>query len=274
MASEINDESISGGGSSSGNGNSTRFIARYFRWDAKQPIDIISQEARSVYYDAYETENIPTAGRSVGKNASNEGNIILGSDYTTRSYKGLVGNLQAIYSCKDMPNPNEMYWYVVNGNIHWDNSTPWSPDNGMTEYTGGAWIRKKQSILSLGLQFDSEKVANGTDYRTVNYTTSQTVAATVANVNIANKGVPGNTDDYFFLPAMGGHGGVNGISPYYSVGACVVAWSTVNTGYAYSGSQYYEAPCNLEINSSRAVVMFHFQRQSGYGLMAEPTWFK
>ena len=73
---------------------------------------------------------------------------------------------------------------------------------------------------------------------------------------------------------MGGHGGANGISSYYRVGACVVAWSTVNTSYAYSSTQYYEAPCNLEINSSRAVVMFHFQRQSGYGLMAEPTWFK
>ena len=66
----------------------------------------------------------------------------------------------AQWSCKNMPDINELYWYWRNGDVRWDNVTSYTVkvkyrDFGVDkEYnvtqTGGVWIKKRDAILRDG----------------------------------------------------------------------------------------------------------------------------
>ena len=98
---------------------------------------------------------------------------------------------------KDLPNVNEMYWYVVNGDPHWDETTVWTPDGGKSEKTGGVWFLKKSAILAAGKTFDSNIGKDGLDLRIewkdVGYYWHYDITI----------GKPADTTDYFFLPFTG-----------------------------------------------------------------------
>lgn len=97
---------------------------------------------------------------------------------------------------KQLPNVNEMAWYVLKGDAHWDNTTQWTAF-GKT-YTGGIWLKK----LSVIAQENGKEPAalklkdpNDNDLR-----------ASTGNFNIGNKkGKPSDSKigNYFFLPASG-----------------------------------------------------------------------
>ena len=110
---------------------------------------------------------------------------------------------QASRSCKDMPNVNEMYWYIVSGDPRWDNTTPWSNDGGLTERTGGIWIMTRAAILAAGRAFAPNVGKNNVDMRATYLT------HTVATSAYRTGGRPADTSNYFFLPAQG----------YYSAGS-------------------------------------------------------
>ena len=170
----------------------------------------------------------------------------------------------AAYSCKDCPNVNELCWYVMRGDPHWE-----APKNRVMAYNGhlkafsnmsGLWLKKKAAILRDNPDVSEQRFssaypdANGTDkdWRTEAHYTIPFTQAVASYTAITNK------DDYFFLPALG----------FYSLGwlrQCGTYgyyWSsTANPVEAYEayGLSFYNNGVDV-----RATVGHSFSRGSGY----------
>ena len=96
---------------------------------------------------------------------------------------------------KQLPNANEMAWYVLKGDAHWDNTTWWEVFGDL--YTGGIWLKK----LSVIAQENNKKLAelkqadpNGKDLR-----------ASYGDYRFSPKnGKPSDSviSNYFFLPML------------------------------------------------------------------------
>ncbi|MES4922210.1 hypothetical protein ABVC70_09830 [Hoylesella timonensis] len=97
---------------------------------------------------------------------------------------------------KKLPNANEMGWYVLKGDAHWDNSTQWKAFGKI--HTGGIWLKKLSVIAQEnGRELSALKLKDpkGNDLR-----------AYSAEYYISSKnGKPSDSviDQYFFLPALG-----------------------------------------------------------------------
>jgi len=106
-----------------------------------------------------------------------------------------VSNPATHTSCKDLPNANELSWYVMYGEPRWDADELWTTMGHL--YKGGMWLKKK-SVLQAEHHYDTEKSAdNTTDLRTTwkNYNNSSSINSGVPSAADANK--------YFYLPALG-----------------------------------------------------------------------
>ena len=108
-----------------------------------------------------------------------------------------VSNPATHTSCKDLPNVNEMTWYVA-GDPRWDADELWTTMGHL--YKGGMWFKKKSVLLAEG-NYDTEKSAdNTTDLRiTYNNNYYNNYSSSI------NSGVPSVADanKYFYLPALG-----------------------------------------------------------------------
>ena len=149
---------------------------------------------------------------------------------------------------KQLPNANEMAWYVLKGDGHWDNTTQWTVFGKI--YTGGIWLKK----LSVIAQENGKEPAalklkdpRNRDLR---------ASFTFYNPN-AKSGKPSASeiDKYFFLPALGYYGGgildnIGSDGYYWSSSACP------------SGSAYY-----LSFNRGGLLVSDHCRND---GLVAQP----
>lgn len=97
---------------------------------------------------------------------------------------------------KQLPNANEMAWYVVKGGVHWDNTTQWKAFG--TTYTGGIWLKR----LSVIAQENRKSLAalKQADPNGKNLLTSFGYYDLVPT-----SGKPKNSEinKYFFLPALG-----------------------------------------------------------------------
>ena len=170
----------------------------------------------------------------------------------------------AAYSCKDCPNVNELCWYVMRGDPHWE-----APKNRVMAYNGhlkafsnmsGLWLKKKAAILRDNPDVSEQRFssaypdANGTDkdWRTEAHYTIPFTQAVASYTAITNK------DDYFFLPAIG----------YYvdgwlrQCGTWGYYWSsTANPVEAYEayGLSFYNNGVDV-----RATVGSAFNRGIGY----------
>ena len=120
-------------------------------------------------------------------------------------------------SCKDLPNANEMSWYVKYGDPRWDADELWTTMGHL--YKGGMWFKKKSVLIAEG-HYNTEKSADGStdirkDYKP--YINSDN--------RITNSGVPSAAEinNYFYLPALG----------YYSSGSLQ---SVGNIGYYWTSS--------------------------------------
>lgn len=106
--------------------------------------------------------------------------------------------VKATNVCATMPNPNEMLWYLYNGDPRWDDETEWTIDDGASYHTGGVWILKKAYIDG----FSETAAPDGSDYRTPH--------GELYKSNFSDSyrfgGKPASTARYFFLPALGGYG--------------------------------------------------------------------
>ena len=106
---------------------------------------------------------------------------------------GGSGEFNATQSCAGLPNVNEMIWYAVKGDPHWDETELWTTMGHLCQ--GGMWFKKKAYISGYNANTD----VDGIDRRYYGGTTSSS--------SIVSSGLPDVADagNYFYLPAMGGY---------------------------------------------------------------------
>lgn len=115
--------------------------------------------------------------------------------------------------CKDLPNANEMAWYVKKGDPRWDPDEVWTTLGHL--YKTGIWIKKKSKISGF-------TDAHIPDNPSVDLRTQHQM---ISNNNFT-PGLPSASEigDYFYLPALGFYddgklGGIGFISTYWSSSA-------------------------------------------------------
>ena len=199
--------------------------------------------------------------------------------------------INASNSCKDCPNMNQMIWYAMKGNPHWDEQKVWSVMGHL--YVGGMWLKKAQKIADdEGTNLTAMK--NGfpdpnaggvmTDWRTkteANFPTFHTVedpsitCQGFYNSTIKPISALASTADYFFLPLIGTFGikpGWNGLPPmsvkYYT--GYGNYWSSNNV-VGQTGDGLSRGAFNLCFTKNNI-----YAATSGafYALYVAPTWFK
>ena len=162
----------------------------YYMWDAQQQ-----------YWYGYEwTRHLSgnTGQPTLNNNSSpNYPQSNIDVRWYNESFPGYgVSNPATHSSFNNVPNANEMSWYVMYGDPRWDGDELWTTMGHL--YKGGMWFKKK-SVLQAENHYDTEKSAdNTTDLRTTlkdynNYSSS------------INSGIPSAADagNYFYLPALG-----------------------------------------------------------------------
>ena len=154
---------------------------KYYMWDAQQN-----------YWAGHEW-NTANPWQPVLNNQKNDNYPKSKTDprYWNESFSGKYISNPAIHSCKDLPNVNELTWYVIYGNPSWDKDELWTTMGHL--YKGGMWFMKK-SVLQAAGYYNSNTAVDGTDWR-------------IKSKEI--KKVPqlfryvGDKGNYFFLPALG-----------------------------------------------------------------------
>ena len=200
----------------------------YYMWDAKKQ-----------YWEGHEWNkggSQPTI--SQGLTGATTSSDYAQSNTDPRYYHEGSGAFQAIHSCKDLPNVNEMTWYAANDPC-WDNDELWTTMGHL--YKGGMWFKKKSQISG----YNPNTAYDGSDWRTVDKNESWSVSSTLPSAADAN--------NYFYLPALGYH--IPGHLYYVGVGGDY--WSSSadpsNSALAYYLGFY-----------SGAVVVLGNPRNNGY----------
>lgn len=124
-------------------------------------------------------------------------------------------DMEAKRSCKDCPNVNELYWYIMKGDYYWDNSLWVCMDH---LHKGGHWLKKLRVIAKEEGKSvsDLKNVSpDGKDHR------KEVVGSTVSNSISSGhwERKPANIDDYFYLPDLHCYdqtGGPGGDAVYWS----------------------------------------------------------
>ena len=161
----------------------------YYMWDAQQQ-----------YWYGYEwTKHLPgDTGQPtlINNSSSNYAQSNADPRYKNEAFTNGVDNPATHTPCKDLPNANELSWYVVYGDPRRDADELWTTMGHL--YKGGLWFKKK-SVLLAEHHYDTEKSADGsTDLRT----TYKYYKNTNSSIN---SGLPSAADagNYFYLPALG-----------------------------------------------------------------------
>ena len=157
----------------------------YYMWDAKQHF----------WWNHLNASGIPD-----GNFPQNETTDPQRYYNTVPGYKDVTGSAPAVSatnSAANCPNVNEMIWYAKDGDPHWEN-TELVMVHGHLYKGGGVWLKKKEKISG----YSTTHAPDGIDY------TRSTIRAYFRYENSVTHGRPGNTNDYFFLPALGDYYGV------------------------------------------------------------------
>ena len=150
-------------------------------------------------------------GQNAWKNYENYQPILnegLDSHYPTAStdarwYNPVLLPTKASRSAKDCPNANEMLWYLMYGDPHWDPSI-WSTMKHL--YDGGMWLKKRSVIAAdqhMTLQQLKDAAPGGTDFTKVYPSYPNIYTAYVKDNTNVILGKPSNSSDYIFLPTTG-----------------------------------------------------------------------
>ena len=211
----------------------------YYMWDAQQQ-----------YWYGYEwTKHLSGNTGQPTLNGNSSSNYA--QSYTDSRYYnvgGGTGRFDATQSCASLPNVNELSWYCMYGDPHWDDDELWTAMGHL--YKGGMWFKKK-SVLQTEGHYNTEFSADGTtDARTIsttNYTNSS--GSILSSVPSADAG------NYFYLPALG----------YYYFGQLYFSNGSRN-GYYWSSSAYQydnSLAYMLDFSASNVTVSFG-SRDHGY----------
>ena len=147
--------------------------------------------------------------------------------YKNEAFTSGADNKATHTPCKDLPNANELSWYVVYGDPRWDADELWTTMGHL--YKGGMWFKKK-SVLQAEHHYDTEKSADGTaDMRT----TWKEYYNNSSSIN--NSGLPSAADagNYFYLPALGYYDS----GQLYGIGNFSYYWSSSANPW-YNGNAY------------------------------------
>ena len=230
----------------------------YYMWDAKQN-----------YWAGHEWDtanpwqpvlNNATEGTNSPKFGENR--------FYNTVYNGTASNMPATQNSlfTALPNVNEMSWYVVKGDPHYDADEVWTTMGHL--YKGGVWIKKKSKIAG----FNSNTDYNGIDWRTasVQYHSSSTGSYAREYAN-TTKGQPTNINDYFYIPSLGKYDGTYLLYGSRNVqlkeiGQVGYYWTSTGTYWDGAPSGYY-----LMIQSTR-IFLSNNLRTNGY--ITQPTWFE
>ena len=230
----------------------------YYMWDAKQNYWAdhewdTANPWQPVLNGATEGTNYPKFGEN---------------RFYNRVSNGTASNMPATQNplFTALPNVNEMSWYVVKGDPHYDADEVWTTMGHL--YKGGLWIKKKSKIAG----FNSNTDYNGIDWRaaSVQYLGPSTGSYALENVN-TTKGQPTNINDYFYIPSLGQY---DGNLLHYGVGNVElkeigqVGYYWTSTGTYWSGAP---AGYNLMIQPTRIFLSYGL-RTNGY--ITQPTWFE
>ena len=152
---------------------------KYYMWDAQKN-----------YWNDHEWNSAePWQPVLAGKDNSNVPTF--GSNRHYHENEGF-GRMDATSSCKDLPNANELGWYVKNGDPRWDDDKLWTAMGHL--YKGGMWFREK-SLIRMLTSFQPEQGPGYTDMRDSFY------KLVVTPTQGAPVGYFGSRS--FFLPALG-----------------------------------------------------------------------
>lgn len=165
----------------------------------------------------------------------------------SRSFEASVNPL-----FKQLPNANEIGWYVLKGDAHWDNSTQWTVF-GKT-YTGGIWLKKLSVIAQEnGKEPAALKQADPKGNNLLQKSDYYYISP--------KNGKPADSEigNYFFLPALGYYS--NG--KLYDLGSSGVYWSSS----AYPSPSLSSRAYDLYFYSG--LVHLYYGRRS-YGFVAQP----
>lgn len=179
----------------------------YYMWDAKEN-----------YWSGHEWDSADPWQPTV-KGASNDGYPKSKAADAARWCNDGTGPLEASNPhFKQLPNANEIGWYVLKGDGHWDNSTQWEAF-GKT-YTGGIWLKK----LSVIAQENGKELADLKlkDPKGNNLLTSSDFYSVSPK---SGKPADSEISKYFFLPALGVYSsgqpyGLGSEGDYSSSSAC------------------------------------------------------
>ena len=149
-------------------------------------------------------------------------------------------------SCKDLPNINEMTWYVAKGEPRWDADELWTTMGHL--YKGGMWFKKKSVLQGEG-NYNSNTAEDGIDWRQTH--TGRTFRAVSQTLPSA-----ADAGNYFYLPALGIYdsgrllnvGGVgyywsSSAHPWYSDYAYCLRF---DNGYVYIDYNYRLNGCRVD----------------------------
>ena len=230
----------------------------YYMWDAKQNYWAdhewdTANPWQPVLNDATEGTHYPKFGENRFYNSVSNGTA-----------SNMPATQNPLFTA--LPNVNEMSWYVVKGDPHYDADEVWTTMGHL--YKGGLWIKKKSKIAG----FNSNTDYNGIDWRaaSVQYLGGSTgsYASDFANTT---KGQPTNINDYFYIPSLGQY---DGNLLFYGFGNVQlkeigqVGYYWTSTGTYWSGAP---AGYNLVIQPTRIFLSYGL-RTNGY--ITQPTWFE
>ena len=217
----------------------------YYMWDAQEQ-----------YWKGYEwTKHLPgNTGQPTVNYGSSPNYAQNNSDANNRWYNTSflgsgISNPATHTPCKDLPNANEMTWYITKGEPRCDLDELWTTMGHL--YKNGIWFKKKSVLLTEG-NYNSNTAVDGTDWRTTGKNNSWGASYTLPSAADAG--------NYFYLPALG----LYNSGKLFYVGEYGYYWtssaSPYSSGYAYG---LYFTMGNLTIGNNNF-------RYAGY--RGEPTF--
>ena len=154
------------------------------------------------------------------------------------------------------PNMNEIIWYVLKGDPHWDDSKYFTVNN--KPYNGGMWI-KKQSVIAAdngkSVWQLKDAAPDGVNYNHEWLSHSHISGGwpKFSNTSVT-MGEPSNPDDYFFVPALG-EGSTQQYSSLKGMGQFAELYCSETYSFnvwPYSPNRYYMACSRAGISSNNA----------------------
>lgn len=205
----------------------------YYQWDAQEN-----------YWAGYEWGSAnPTQPTLKNERNNNDApkSTVHSSAHTTRDFNDLLGYdddtgtapavLPTTSHFKNLPNVNEMLWYIRYGDPHWDNTTVWATMGHL--YTGGMWFKKRSKIS----RYNANEDFLGRDNTRSNTFVYDAILS-------FSEGKPSNLSDYFYLPALGMYGdgqfqGIGEHGVYWASTPCPPESVNKNSSYILAFTSFY-----------------------------------